>query len=135
MSFDVGAVAQRLKASKCGYIIKLDSNTDEIMKKIEDIFNNKIEYQKIINNIKNYKIKSVKEMSNDYRKIYNITDKITINENNANYLKLIIKENYQVKESVNNAETAWILNSLKWKIVSKIKVPNAIKKVVKKVVR
>ena len=74
-------------------------------------------------------------MSNDYRKIYNITDKITINENNANYLKLIIKENYQVKESVNNAETAWILNSLKWKIVSKIKVPNAIKKVVKKVVR
>ena len=48
---------------------------------------------------------------------------------------MIIKENYQVKESVNNAETAWILNSLKWKIVSKIKVPNAIKKVVKKVVR
>ena len=135
MSFDVGAVAQRLKDSKCGYIIKLDSNTDEILKKIEDIFDNKNEYQKVIKNIKNYKIKNVKEMSDDYREIYNITDKITINENNANYLKMIIKENYQVKESVNNAETAWILNSLKWKIVSKIKVPNAIKKVVKKVVR
>ena len=135
LSFDVGAVAQRLKDSKCGYIIKLDSNTDEILKKIEDIFNDRNEYQKIIKNIKNYKIKNVKEMADDYREIYNITDKININENNANYLKTIIRENYQVKESVNNAETAWILNSLKWKIVSKIKVPNVVKKVVKKVMR
>ena len=38
-------------------------------------------------------------------------------------------------ESLNNAETTWILNSLKWRIVSKIKIPNIIKKIVKKVVR
>ena len=74
-------------------------------------------------------------MSNEYKEIYNMTEKININKSNADCLKQIIKDNYQVKESVNNAETTWILNSLKWRIVSKIKVPSIVKKVVKKVMR
>lgn len=135
LCFDVGAVAQRIKDSGCGYTISLDSSTEEILKKIENIFNNVNEYNKILKNIKNYKIKTVQEMANDYKEIYNITKEINIDKNNADYLKTMIKENYQVKESVNNAETAWILNSLRWKIASKIKVPNVIKKVVKKVMR
>ena len=51
LSFDVGAVAERLKDSNCGYIIKLGSSTDEILKKIGDIFDNKSQYKKIIKNI------------------------------------------------------------------------------------
>lgn len=67
-------------------------------------------------------------MSLEYEKYYTTTDRINLNKENSTYLKKIIKENYEVKESLNNAETTWILNSLKWRIVSKIKIPNIIKK-------
>ena len=135
LSFDIGAVSQRIKKSGCGYIIGLDSTPEQILEKIDDIFKNKKEYHKVLENIKKYEIKTVKDMSLEYEKYYTTTDRINLNKENSTYLKKIIKENYEVKESLNNAETTWILNSLKWRIVSKIKIPNIIKKIVKKVVR
>lgn len=41
LSFDIGAVSQRIKKSGCGYIISLDSTPEQILEKIDDIFKNK----------------------------------------------------------------------------------------------
>lgn len=135
LSFDIGAVGDRIKENKYGYTIDINSSIDDIIKKINDIFKDKKEYKKVISNLLEYKIKSVDDMCNDYIKIYKNQECIEINHENSGVLRKLIQDNYEVYETVNSAETAWILNSLKWKIVSKIRVPEFIKKIAKKIMR
>lgn len=135
LSFDIGAVGDRIKENKYGYTIDINSSIDDIIKKINDIFKNKKEYKKIMSNLLEYKIKSVDDMCNDYIEIYKNQKCNEINYENSGILRKLIQDNYEVYETVNSAETAWILNSLKWRIVSKIRVPEFIKKLAKKIMR
>ncbi len=135
LSFDIGAVGDRIKKYKFGYVMNVDSSTEEILSKIDSIFSDKDAYQKVIENIDKYKIKTVLEMCSEYDDIYKSIKMIKVNKDNSKILRSIIEDNYEVLETVNSAETAWILNSLKWKIVSKIKVPEFVKKVARKIVR
>ena len=135
LSFDIGAVGDRIKEYNFGYVIKLDSSIEEIINKINDIFIDKTTYKNVIDNIDKYIIKSVEEMCEVYKNIYQGQKAIIMNKSNCKSLRDIIQDNYGVMETINSAETAWILNSLKWKIVSKIKVPEFIKKIAQKIVR
>lgn len=135
LSFDIGAVGERIKKNNYGYTMDVNSSISEIIEKINQIFENKEEYQKVISSIGKYKIKTVEEMSREYEVIYKRQKYILLDEKNSKVLKEIIKDNYHVRETVSSAETAWILNSLKWKIVSKIKAPEFVKKIARKVVR
>lgn len=135
LSFDIGAVGDRIKENKYGYTIDINSSIDDIIECINNIFRNKRDYKKTISNLLKYKIKTVNDMCNEYINIYRNQSLIDINQNNSSKLRKIIEDNYEVKSTVNSAETAWILNSMKWKIVSKIKVPEFIKKIVKKIMR
>lgn len=135
LTFDIGAIAERVKEYDLGYIIPLDSSIDEIIAKIKEIKNDKKEYARKVNNIKKYKVKTIKEMAENYRNIYNITAKKVLNEENANALKLIIENNFDIHESIDTIQARKIMNSLKWRLVSKIKVPKVVKKVVRKVVK
>lgn len=135
LAFDVGAVQDRIRENKLGWIIPLDSDIDYIYDEINKIFNKKDEYRQIIDNIKKYHIKTINAMAKDYQAIYDKSKITELDDNNSNILRSILEANYEVKESINSAETAWILNSLKWRLVSKIKVPESIKKIVKKVMK
>lgn len=135
LTFDIGAIAERIKKNNLGYVIPLNSTMDDIVKKINDIRSNKEEYNEIVDNIKNYKIKTIEEMAEDYNQIYKESKIINIDDNNANVLKNIIDNNFGINESIDTIMARKIMNSLKWRIVSKIKVPNYVKKVVRKVVK
>ena len=135
LSFDIGAVGDRIKKNKVGWVIPISSTIDEISNKIDSILENKKEYEKVLKNISKYHIKTLNEMGNDYKKMYDIPKIHELNKDNAEYLRKIIENNYETKETVASSETAWILNSLKWRIVSKIKVPEFIKKIVRKFMR
>lgn len=135
LSFDIGAVGERITKNKFGYTMDVDSTTSEIIEKINSIFENKEEYQKVISNIQKYEIKTVEEMSKEYEAIYKKQKCIKLDKQNSEVLKNVVADNYKISETVNSAETAWILNSLKWKIVSKIKAPEFVKKIARKVVR
>ena len=74
-------------------------------------------------------------MCDEYIKIYKNQKMLNVNDENCDALKKIIEDNYKVVETVNSAETSWILNSLRWKIVSKIKVPEFVKNVIRKIAR
>ena len=134
LSFNIGAVGDRIKENKYGYIVDIDSSTDEIIEKINNIFTEKDIYNKTIKSIEKYHIKTTDEMCKEYIQIYKKQTLINNTKEKSNALKNIIDTNYKVYETVNSAETAWILNSLKWKIVSKIKVPEFVKKVARKIV-
>ena len=135
LSFDIGAVGERINNNNLGWTIPITSNTNDIIDKINNIVTNNEEYEKVLNSINNYHIKTTEEMSCEYDNIYISQKTIKLNAQNAETLKNIIEANYKVTETISSAETAWILNSLKWKIVSKIKVPKSIKAIIRKAVK
>ena len=135
LGFDIGAVGQRIKESKCGYVIPATDDNSCVYTKILDIYNNREEYIKIVQNVKKYKIKTLDKMVNEYFELYSESDRIELDDINANSLKRIIEESLDDKSSFSSTCVDMIMNSMKWKIVSKIKVPNAIKRVARRLVR
>ena len=135
LSFDIGAVGDRIKENKYGYTMDVNSSIDEIVQKIDSIFEDKTSYKETIKNIQNYNVKTIEEMCKEYIDYYKKQKCINSNTKNINILKKIISDNYHVHETIDSKETAWILNSLRWKIVSKIKTPKFVKKIAKKIMR
>ena len=70
LAIDIGAVGQRVKENNWGWLIKNGNDISEIYKVIVKIFNEKTEYKLISKIVASSKIKSVREMSDDYNKIY-----------------------------------------------------------------
>lgn len=135
LAFDIGAVGDRIKKHGFGWTIPVDSNISFILKTIYNIINEPIKYEKIVNNISKYDIKKTEDMALEYEKIYSETKYIKLNNENSRNLKKIIENNCCFNPSISSLESEWILNSLKWRIVSKIKVPNGIKQIVRKVIK
>jgi len=70
ISFKIGAVGDRLQKDDLGWTIPLNTPTNEIIKRIEEIANNKKEYESKKNNFKKYEFKTTEEMQNQYIQIY-----------------------------------------------------------------
>lgn len=75
LTFDLGAVAQRVKDDKLGWIISLNTTPSKILEKIEEISENKKDYEEKKNNFKKYKFKTIDEMQKYYLKLYNGVEK------------------------------------------------------------
>ena len=135
LSFDVGAVAERINKYNLGWTIPLGSDLNDIINKINEIRLNEKEFNEVLNSIKKYHIKTIDEMTSEYKEIYSDGKPTDLNDSNSQKLRKIIEDNYKLNESISSIESSWILNSLRWRIVSKIKVPNSIKKIVRKMVR
>lgn len=137
LGFNIGAINDRVLQDNLGWIIDKNTSTSNIVKKIIDIKNNPEEYNQKIKAINNYKIKTVFEMCQDYLKIYNqIFDNMCTNNLNVNAIVDGIKEsNKKNYAPVTYSNYGWILDTLKWKIVSKIKLPRFLKNMYHKVIR
>ena len=70
LTFDIGAVGERVEKDELGWIIKFNTSSTEILKKIEEISTNKEEYKAKKENFKKYKFKELKEMQQYYEKLY-----------------------------------------------------------------
>ncbi len=70
LTFDIGAVGDRIKNDELGWTIEFDTNTDRILEKIVEISNNEVEYKKIKENFKDYKFKTIEEMQKYYNDLY-----------------------------------------------------------------
>lgn len=118
LSFDIGAGSERVKKYNLGWTIDINSTLKEIKNTLKNIYQNKEEYYKKIENIKKYKIKSSKEMALEYVPFYEKNVKRNINED---LLRNIIK-NENISNIGNcNEQLNEILNSTKWKLINKIK--------------
>ena len=132
LSFNIGAIADRIKENKYGWVLEKNTSKD-IINKIISIYENKDEYNKTMNVIKNYHTKTIEEMGKDYSDIYSKDKAIKLSDENAKVLRYLIENSYETNETVNSMEAQWILNSLRWKIVSKIKVPTGLRNAIRKV--
>lgn len=133
LSFNMGAIQERIEQYNLGWIIDKDTSVDEIVEKLFEISKDNDNYQKIITSINKYKVKTTKEMAEEYNKIYftNMSKEIKIESNVKDFFKM----SHQNTSTIIYNNYAWVFDTLKWKIISKIKIPKAIKNVAKKVLR
>ena len=127
LTFDIGAVGERIQKDKLGWIIPFDESANNILNKIKEISQNKQEYQKVVKQFENYKFKSTEEMQKIYIELYKDSknNKATIN---LNSIKNLINKNKEL-DFVNYVLTYGHLihryekmrNTKIWRIAKKIK--------------
>lgn len=96
LTFDIGAVGDRVKKDKLGWAISLE-NSEKILEKIKEISNNKEEYKQIKANFEKYQFKTTQEMQQYYEKLYQ-TIEGKENTGNSIYPLLTYKEKNQALE-------------------------------------
>lgn len=130
LTFDIGAIGDRVQADDLGWAINFNTNTKEILEKIKYICNNKSEYVAKKNNFKRYEYKTIEEMQKYYKKLYK--DSNQLNENNRyidgfkfiNYKKISIEKEYEIYRALYGHviyKYEKIRNSKLWKIAKKVK--------------
>lgn len=82
LTFDLGAVGDRVKKDSLGWTIEFTTDSDVIFSKIKDIKNNKTEYDKIKSSFDNYSFKKLESMQVYYESLYLKNFKETKKENN-----------------------------------------------------
>lgn len=127
LTFDIGAVGDRVKKDRLGWIIPFDEKTDRILLKIEQLSNNKQEYNKIKNNFKNYKYKKTSEMQQEYIQLYknaSLSKKII----NIKEIKNFVYKNKELELNTYNLAYGHIIQKYErirqskiWRIAKKIK--------------
>lgn len=126
LCYNIGAVCERINTNGFGWVISRNATVDDIRKKLISIADNNGEYETILNNIRHYKVKTIDEMCESYKLLY---DESIFNELEYQYLRDLIMSDSKLKIAGSSSELDRILNSRKWKLVSKIKVPEVIRKI------
>ena len=135
ISYNFGAIKERISKYNLGWLVPVDATYLDILNKIEEIKANEKEYNSVMKSIEEYKIKSTKTMANEYSKLYekNLCGKI---ENiNIDKLKKHIDDSTKSFYNAGMADNSWVFKTLKWRIISKVRIPRKIKRAIKKVRR
>lgn len=129
LTFDIGAVGDRVKEDKLGWTIEFNSEPSKILNKIVEISKNKDEYNSKKENFKNYKFKTIEEMQEYYNNLYegivaNKGDKLADIYKFLSYAektKILDAQYYQATYGhvVNRYEK--MRSTILWKIAKKIK--------------
>jgi Predicted glycosyltransferases len=130
LGYNIGAVAERITKYGFGWLLPLGDSHKNILEKITAIYTNKEEYQKVIDSLNEYSIKPIKEMVEEYHLLYK-----KANDTQGAYTALheIINLDDRKKVVGSTSELDRILNSRRWKLVSKISVPTFAKKFISKI--
>ena len=96
-----GAPADRVRKTNGGIVLD-DLSADTIVKTITDLAKSPKKYQTLVSNVSKIKIKNVKEMVNDYKKLYNSYIKTKKNWNELN--DHIIYQFYNVSTVIQSKE-------------------------------
>lgn len=133
ISFDMGALYERIYKYHLGWTISRNSSIDEIISKLLEISSDSIQYQKVIHSINQYKIKTTQEMVSEYIDLY--SKNMSTNSKIEEEAKVLIKNSQQHSSTVIYNNYAWVFDTLKWKLISKVKIPKSFKRIVKKVLK
>ena len=70
LTFNIGAVGDRVEKDGLGWIIDLNTDTSKILEKIKEISVDEEEYKKVKENFNKYKFKPIEEMQKYYEELY-----------------------------------------------------------------
>jgi len=127
LTFNIGAVGDRIQKDQLGWVMNFE-NSDKILEKIREIGNNKEEYKKVKENFENYQFKTIQEMQEFYKELYQKIQ-TSINKGYSIYELLMYKDQNRAIE-FNQYQATYghvvhryerLRGSKLWKIVKKIK--------------
>ena len=94
LAFDIGALGDRIKKDKLGWVLPVNSTITEILKKVGEVQEDKEGYENIKKNYDFYKFKTTEEMQEYYKELYaQIFGKEK--KNNVNNLSDLYEYRYQ----------------------------------------
>ena len=128
LSFNIGAGAERIRKNKFGWVIDVNSSVEDINNKIVEIYNRRDDYNKKIDAIEKYNVKSIKEMCDEYNNIY-----VASNKKNIFYFNNL--EYISYNRGIELEKLNEILHSTKWKLINKIRFPKQFVYLVRKVLK
>ena len=67
---DVGAVGERIRDTQCGWAVPVESDADEVLRKIQEIYNSPEDYSRKKENIRNSRMRDLDTMWEDYQSLY-----------------------------------------------------------------
>ena len=136
LAFDIGAVGDRIKKDKQGWVLPVSSTVNQILEKISEIKEDKKGYKSVKKNYERYQFKTIEEMQEYYKDLYdsifdkekksNVNDLSDIYE--YRYHNLIFELKNDIKQLKNDirelngrynheiAKVAALKNSTSWKL-------------------
>ena len=134
VSFDLGAIGERISNNNLGFTIPYTKDSSIVLGEICKILRDRKRYESVIKSVRNYKCKTVDEMVDEYEQIFDMY--LRIKKSNTAWVrdKMISSKRLFDDDGAGNRykhEFFQILNSKRWKLVSKIRIPESIRKVLK----
>ena len=131
ITYDIGAGAYRVKENKLGWNIEVGSDSKKIIEELNKVLLNKEEYNQVVNNIKNYNLKSIKEMLKEYENIYK-----DFEYRDVDYQEIanILKDNCN-DSNLAKGKLELILNSTRWKLINKINFSSTTTNFIRKLIK
>ena len=111
ITFNFGAIAERVNKYGLGWTVDRNSSIEEITERINEILRNPTEYNKVIDNINKYKIRTVKEMCQEYLKLYD--GKVSNKKIDVDHLSVLNKDNNRYYNNAVYNNYAWVFDTLK----------------------
>ena len=127
LTFDIGAVGERVQKDDLGWTIKLNTSSSEILEKIQEISNNSEEYKSKKENFNKYKFKTLEEMQEYYKNLYSSVEEKNEVANIYNFMDYRAKtkefefNQYQAVYGHVVHRYEKMRRSIIWKIAKKIK--------------
>lgn len=131
LSYRIGAVGERVEKYGFGWTIK-DVSKKGTIDKIREIASDIDAYNQVIDNLNKYKIKSLEEMTNFYDQLYQKGD---ISISNLDYLHYLLELDQKEKVTGLDARTRQLLNSKRWRLMNRIKLPESVWNLARKVIK
>lgn len=134
VSFDLGAIKERLEENNLGFTVPYTKDGAVVSREICKILSNEKKYEEVVRAISEYEVKTVSEMGDEYRKIYDKYTALEEVDHESIQSNMVLADrllNYDRTGGRYKHEYFQLLNSKRWRMVSKIKIPSSIKKVVK----
>ena len=127
LTFDIGAVGERVQKDDLGWTIKLNTSSSKILEKIQEISNNNEEYKNKKENFNKYKFKTLEEMQEYYKNLYSrieqkdeVADIYKFMDYRAKAKELEFNQ-YQATYGHVVHKYEKMRNSIIWKVAKKIK--------------
>lgn len=110
---DIGALGERVRRYKCGWVINNNSSCSQIVHQIEEIINNSNDYSNKLNEIKKVKLPTKQEVATQYNMLYHTKHKRKILSNvqcNYSIMNNFLMNNVnQIEENKVNSNSEVIL--------------------------
>ena len=129
LAFDIGAVGERVKKDKHGWVLPVNSTVSQILEKIGEIQEDKEGYESVKKNYDLYQFKTVEEMQEYYKDLYDSvfekSKKSNINDLSKIYDYRYQNQIYELKKDIRElsrshsqeiAKIAALQNSTSWKL-------------------